>query len=870
MHHEYSTHVATVWSSRLIVWVESEPYTRRTVSRHSTCVVWLHSGAETAFAMPSDAPSFQDLLRRYRRNRNLTQEALAERAGISVRAISDLERGVRTHPYPETANLLADGLDLEGEQRASFLAAARRRRQSPRPAVQLKNTTPLPLPHTRLVGRDEDLSVVIDMLHHERTRLLTLSGPAGVGKTRLAIAAASRLHDAFADGIVFVDLAPVREPSLVLSTIAAALGLRDQGTVPLAEALRGLVSNRHVLLVIDNFEHLLPAAPVVSELLQSGPNLQMLVTSRGPLRLRGEREYPVGPLPTPPPAAVTSPDELMGWPAIRLFLDRAEDALPGFHLTESTAPVVAAICHRLEGLPLALELSAFQIKLLTPEALLARLEPSLPLLTGGMRDAPPRQRTLEAAIAWSYDVLSPDEQALFRCLGVFVDGWTLAAAEAVSRHYGVANALASLAALREQSLIYRVDEGSEPRYRMLETVREFALAQQDVAGDEEQVHQAYLDYLFDLVRENAVEPFDGDVETRLARLKREDANVQAGIAWAIDHRPETALKLTAALGYYWFLADRPVAGRAILERVLTIEPGPCLAERAQLLQQAAWLAAYLGDFVAATPLADEALALAEHLGDRRTAAHAMICQGHIATYQGKPDVARVLLETTLAEFESLGDVWGQFFSHNEFGNDALHWGDVLDSIAHFERLGAIVTEHRLSKAAHATYLFGLASSLCGIERYEEAYAACSRALVLTQDVPMVSMRVSGQVLLGQILLERGEVTTAATFIAQTFDEFWQLLWANSHCQALETAAAVLSMGAHAATAVRLLSAAAVIRDETPYPMDANQRGEYERLIADLRNRLGAQRFTTAWRAGQDQPLNDAVAEAQRALATMTA
>jgi predicted ATPase len=265
-----------------------------------------------------------------------------------------------------------------------------------------------------------------------------------VGKTRLAIAAAASLHDAFPDGIRFVDLAPLQDASMVLPAMAASLGLRDHGAIPLLEAIRGLVSTRRILLVVDNFEHLLEAALFVSDVIQCGPGVQVLTTSRAALRLRGEREYPVLPLPIPQFGESMPRHDLSQWPVIQLFLDRAAVAQPDFRLTDANAPDVLAICHRLEGLPLSIELAAARIKLLAPAALLARLEQRLPLLTSGMRDAPNRQRTLEAAIAWSYDLLSPEEQALFRCLGVFVGGWTLEAAEAIGRDYGVADVLAGL------------------------------------------------------------------------------------------------------------------------------------------------------------------------------------------------------------------------------------------------------------------------------------------------------------------------------------------------------------------------------------------------------------------------------------------
>jgi transcriptional regulator with XRE-family HTH domain len=299
--------------------------------------------------LPADAPTFGDLLRRHRRARELTQEALAERANVSARAISDLERAARRHPYRETARLLADALGLAGNEREALLAAARRPLPSVARAAAISARPRLPRPLTALIGRDDALHEVAKVLRGERVRLLTLTGPAGVGKTRLAIAAAERLGDAFRDGVLFIDLAPLTDPAHVVPAMAAALDLADQGAVPPEEALHRRLRARQMLLVLDNFEHLLPAAPLLADLLQTAPDVQALVTSRAPLRLHGEREFAVAPLRNPDPGARESPEALAACDAIRLFLERARAVQPDFVLTADTAPVVAAICRRLDG-----------------------------------------------------------------------------------------------------------------------------------------------------------------------------------------------------------------------------------------------------------------------------------------------------------------------------------------------------------------------------------------------------------------------------------------------------------------------------------------------------------------------------------------
>lgn len=816
---------------------------------------------------PAGELAFGDLLRQHRRSRELTQELLADCAGVSVRAISDLERGARVHPYRETAILLANALELNGPARSEFLAAAQRPTRQDRSTASQESSGRLPSPITHFIGRDDDLAFISTALRDERTRLLTLTGPAGVGKTRLALAAAASLHDAFRDGIRFVDLAPLQDASLVLPAMAASLGLRDHGPIPLLEAVRGLASTRRILLVVDNFEHLLEAAPIVSDVVQCGPGIQVLITSRAALRLRGEHEYPVLPLPTPQPGAKIPWHQLSPWPVIRLFLDRAAEARPGFQLTEANAQDVLAICHRLDGLPLAIELAAARVKFLSPTALLARLEQRLPLLTSGMRDAPHRQRTLEAAIAWSYDLLSPDERTLFRCLGVFVGGWTLEAAEAIGRDCGVADVLGALAALVDQSLVFRVDE-AEPRYRMLETVREFAEAQLVAAADEERVRRVHLQHFLQFVQENDLEPINATTDPRRIRLEQEEANLRAAILWAISHDPETALQLVAALGYFWFLTDRPVAGRDLLERVLSSKAGPAQPARARALQQAAWLSAYLGDFAAAEPLAEAALRLAEHLGETRTIAHVLVCQGHIAKFRGDASRAQSLFAAALAHFEALDDVWGLIFCLSELGIAALHWGDALGSVAYFERVGGLVAEHQAGSRNQAHYLVGLANAYYNSGQQEAAMAACTDVLALAEDAAMISTRVGRRLLLARLMLDREEIDQAVALAGQALVDFWEIGFVAAYPDALETAAAVAAAGRHVTAATRLLGAAAALRDAMPCPMDAGEGIIHERRLAELRAALGEPAFPSAWRAGQRRPLAASVADARQVLAML--
>lgn len=680
--------------------------------------------------------AFGTRLRRFREAAGLTQEELASRAGLSAKAISSLERGARRRPYPHTVRSLAEALGLSEDERAALLASVPRGGGDPPTAQGALLKATLPMPPTPLVDREQDLKEVTDLLRRPEVRLLTLTGVGGVGKTRLAIEASREGMKLFPDGVAFVPLASLGDSALVIPTVARSLGLIETADRTLREALQAHLRDKRFLLVLDNFEHLRAAAQEVSALMESCRDVMVLATSRAPLYIRGEQEYPVPPLALPTSTLSPAPQEILSSPSGRLFVDRARAASAVFFLEGENAAAVAAICWRLAGLPLALELAAAKVRFLDPATLLSRLDRALS--AGGARDLPPRQRTMRATLDWSYNLLSEEEKALFQRLSVFAGGFTLEAAEAVGANVQTdpEDVLELLGRLVEQSLVLaQPDEDSgEVRYGILEPVRQYGLEWLEHSDEAEQVRQHHAEYYLALAERTEPELWGPRQEALLNRLEKEHANLLAALRRARKTGDiETGLRLAGSLGWFWWTRGYLEEGRRWAEEFLEENdagdrPVGGLVQ-AKALVGMGQLAFGKGDLARAVELFEESLALYRESGDEDGVAIVLVQLGQIARTRGEHSRAVALSDEGLALSRKLGDHMGAAIALNTLGCVERERGDAESAIArHKESLALFVDLGHDRGVAYTLTNLGLAA--LGRGEFERALALHEESLAL--------------------------------------------------------------------------------------------------------------------------------------------
>ena len=788
---------------------------------------------------------FGDHLRRLREAAGLTREELAERAGLTAKGISALERGDRRHPYPATIRAIADALGLDQRQRSALITAVPPRSLAPRreadSAVAAGPPQLWPPDTSPLHGRGEELEVLREQLLQPDVRLVTIVGPGGVGKTRLATTVARSLASdgAFPDGVWFVDLSVATTPAVVVSTVARTFGLTEGAATASLGGLEAFFRAKRLLLVLDNLEQVLDAVPDIGRLVSAGPDLTILATSREPLRLRWERSLPLMPLALPDPRHLPSPEELERIPAVGLFAERARAVSPGFELGEANAGPVAELCVRLDGLPLAIELVAARAAQLGPAATLDRLTRRLPVPGHGLRDAPARQQSLRATLEWSLDLLDEPERRLFRRLAVFAGGWTLAAAESVAGP-DVEDALDALTSLADKSLIVvqaaaSGDSDDQIRFRMLDTARSYALDLLEADDDLEEVRLLHARHFADVAEEAATGMQGADQAGTVTRLEREEDNFRQALEWARTSGREDALeeglRLVGALAWYWFLHGYPPEARD-------------------------WFDALLGDDQEAGPAT-------VRRGAQRTTvlrAKALNAAGFRATDQGEYQLGAMFHERALQTWHELHDVPGLVMSLHGVGDTALWLGNVQLAEGSYQE-GLQLARSAGTPTDEALFAFHLGQLSWLVDRLDAAEQYAHDALAIARSAGSTTWPPYALFILASVAHERGDVAHAGRLYREAIALAWDHHDRLGVRMAMPGLAALAAPEGDAARAVRLAGASSALEKRAGLWAFPPIREKHERWQRDAEVRLDAARREVAWEEGRAMSIEDAIAYA---------
>ncbi|MFY9884704.1 MAG: tetratricopeptide repeat protein [Candidatus Cybelea sp.] len=803
------------------------------------------------------AEALGEVLRSLRSAALLSQEALAERSGLSTRTVSDIETGSARTPRLITVMLLAEAMGLSPEDRQRLQDAARKPAAQPASATISFSSASVPQA-AALIGRDTDVTSAGALLTREEVRLVTLVGPAGVGKTSLATKVAVENAGAFEHGAVMAELAAVTEPSLVPAAVARALGIRDAADATPSEAVAGYLRTRNALLVLDNLEHLLPAAAWIGALLAQCTQLTILVTSREPLHLRAEHVYAVRPL--------------RGDAAALLFVRRAQMVKPEFELNDANSAAVGTIVDHLDGLPLAIELAAPRLLLLPPKALAARLERRLPLLGAGATDRPARQQTMHGAIAWSYDLLSDSEQRLFRRLGVLQGGGSLDAAAAIAgdeRDEG--SILFRLAPLVEKNMLWlSEDTDAEPRVSMLEMLREFAHERLAESGELADAQRRLTEYVLNFTAGAERQLTSSAQGRRLAHLERDHANIHVALEWAAsDAQIETGFRLLSELWRFWWLQGYLTEGLGWIRRFLALRKGAPDAVPdvlyGKVLRGHVVLLSALGSFDEALAACEEAIALQRRIGDDAGLGASLTSLGVIRQFRGEPQRAEEAHRESLEIRRRLGDEAGVATSLSNLSSVAFGQNDLAraaelanESVELYRRIG-----HETG-LAHALMKIGLVATAEGeYARAEELFNEClrmQRAIGNTGSVPYSLGN------LGAVAHKRGNDQLALERLREALELFESVPNKSALTKTLEDIAATIAALGDPLRAARLLGAADALRRTLRSPLFPSERADYEAEMAKVRAMLGDEIFDVQWRVGSSITLERALEEARETVA----
>ncbi len=771
----------------------------------------------------------------------------------------------------------------------------------------------LPIEPTPFIGREREVATLCRLLARVEVRLLTLTGPAGVGKTRLALQVAAEVSDGYADGVFVVPLAPLTDPEQVMEAIAQILSIPDVSGPSLLGQVQRVLEAKQLLLVLDNFEQVASAALMVAELLATCPSLKIMVTSRVALHVRAEREFAVPPLALPDLKRLPDLPTLAQYEAVALFIERAQAVKSDFQLTTATAPAVAQICARLDGLPLGIELAAARAKYSTPQLLLARLEQGLSVLSGGARDLPVRQQTLRAAMAWSYELLSPQEQALFRRLAVFVDGWDWQAAEQVCSAAGrlAGDILEGLESLLDKSLLRQEgQEDGEPRWWMLQTLREFGLEVLASAGEAEATRQAHAAYYLRLSEQAEPRLRGSEQERWFARLEQEHENLRAALSFLLEQAhcqmekhqgqeaAERVLRLCAALYPFWYMHAYTLEGQAFLEQALAVRSGVKASVQAHVLSDAASMAMLVDNSERAETLGGEGLALYRELGDRGGIATCLSLLGTVARGRGQYPLAAARLEEAAALFRQLGNSLESSLNLSE-------WARVATEQGRYEQAQTLLDEcvalsEALGERPRVDWARYLQARLLFVSQCdpEQAQLLAEQSLAQFEKQGIGWMRAFALSLLGQMHLARGEwmqarvkLEESAVFLQETGSRSdsiepllslaraavaqQDLVEAHRRCQeslrlqvalgsqalvptCLEVVGTLLAAQGRAREAVELWGTAEALREVLGTPMHPVEHADYDKAVAAAQRKVDEQAFAKAWTKGRSTPIEQVI------------